>query len=82
MPYIKEEHRARHFIASTPGELNYDVTKLCHEYIISLGGISYKNINEVIGVLECAKLELYRVLAGPYEDEKKKENGHITELDK
>ena len=39
--------------------------------------ISYRNINELIGVLECAKLELYRRVASPYEDEKIQSNGDV-----
>ena len=31
----------------------------------------------LIGVLECAKLELYRRVAAPYEDDKIDENGDV-----
>jgi hypothetical protein len=34
-------------------------------------------VNEAIGVLECAKLELYRRVAAPYEDEKIAESGDV-----
>lgn len=64
-----------------PGKLNYTITRIIHEYI-ERHGLCYKVINEAIGVLECAKLELYRMIAAPYEDIKHKENGHISELDK
>jgi hypothetical protein len=40
---------------------------------------SYAKINEAVGVLECAKLELYRRLAGPYEDGKIAQNGDVKE---
>jgi len=30
-----------------------------------------------VGVLECAKMELYRRVAAPYEDKKKEENGDV-----
>jgi hypothetical protein len=83
MPYIKQEDRP--FLDQkltfnvigihSAGELNYCVTKLVDHYINAHGGVSYKNINEVIGVLECAKLELYRRIAAPYEDVKIVENG-------
>jgi hypothetical protein len=39
--------------------------------------VGYAEINEVVGVLECCKLELYRRLAAPYEDTKIKENGDV-----
>ena len=32
---------------------------------------------EVLGVLECVKLELYRRVAAPYEDKKCQENGDV-----
>jgi hypothetical protein len=83
MPYIKPEDREFFDDKLTfkvtgihsAGELNYCVTKLVDHYISVHGGVSYKNINEVIGVLECAKLELYRRIAAPYEDTKIIENG-------
>ena len=39
--------------------------------------VEYARINELIGVLECAKLELYRRIAVPYEDTKIAENGDV-----
>ena len=33
----------------------------------------------MVGVLECAKLELYRRMAAPYEDEKIEDNGDVYE---
>lgn len=78
MPYIKPEDRYG-VVPTTPGELNYHITKLCHEYLAP--GFNYAALNEVIGVLECAKLELYRMLAAPYEDRKRAENGPISEHD-
>jgi hypothetical protein len=44
---------------------------------LKTNGMSYQNINELIGVLECAKLELYRRVASPYEDEKIQSNGDV-----
>lgn len=62
--------------AQTPGELNYQITVLCDDYIQRYG-TSYGKLNEVIGVLECAKLELYRRMAAPYEDTKIEQNGDV-----
>lgn len=61
------------------GELNYFITKVVDEYIISHGK-NYQILNEVIGVLECAKLELYRRVVSPYEDEKIQLNGDVYEF--
>lgn len=68
-------------VALDSEELNYCITKVCHDWIVA-NGLNYKNLNTIIGVLECAKLELYRQIAAPYEREKHKVNGHISELDK
>ena len=87
MPYIKDEVGLREGISSgdlTPqnaGELNYLISWLCHRYL-SDKGLRYVNLNEVIGVLECAKIELYRQIAAPYERTKHKLNGAVSELDK
>ena len=59
-----------------PGELNYLITLLVNEYLYNKGK-SYTSINEVIGVLECSKLELYRRIASPYEDSKIQQNGDV-----
>jgi len=86
MPYIKPEIRSildqqiSNIITSikekdwTPGDLNYIITKICLSYI---NEPSYKNYNEVIGVLECVKQELYRRKVAPYEDKKRDENGEV-----
>ncbi len=59
-----------------PGELNYAITEMLINYL-NRKGVSYTNMNEVIGVLECAKLELYRRMTAPYEDTKIEENGDV-----
>ena len=60
---------------SNPGNLNYVITKLI---IAWLGGRpNYARYNEVIGVLECVKQELYRRKMAVYEDEKCRENGDV-----
>jgi hypothetical protein len=79
VPYIERKLRERvwdNYSVETPGELNYKITIDINEYL-QHHGVSYTKINEVIGVLECAKLELYRRIAAPYEDKKKEENGDV-----
>jgi len=89
MPYIKKEQRTmidvlleevRQYL-EVPGQLNYAITKLCHEYIRSRG-VSYTVLNEVHGALHCADAELYRSVTAPYEDKKIAENGPVSELDR
>lgn len=80
MPYITADARARLDAGGTPetaGELNYAITRLVDAYLIQQGEIRYAHLNEVIGVLECAKLELYRRVAAPYEDRKRGETGDV-----
>ena len=60
---------------NSPGTLNYIITKLVHWYLGD--NPNYERYNAAIGVLECAKLELYRRKVSPYEDEKIKENGDV-----
>jgi hypothetical protein len=55
------------------------ISSLLDEYLTE-NGRNYANINEVIGVLECAKLEIYRRVAAPYEDEKIDQNGDVFDV--
>ena len=96
MPYISKDDRDKiehvleplidfiydEKITAMPGSINYIITRICHAYIKGNGYFCYKGLNEVIGVLECCKLEYYRQIVAPYEDKKKEENGNISELDK
>jgi hypothetical protein len=80
MPYITADARARLEAGGEPettGELNYAITRLVDAYLVRKGNIRYANLNEVIGALECAKLELYRRVAAPYEDQKLAETGDV-----
>jgi hypothetical protein len=80
MPYIEPDARKRIDGGGAPetsGELNYAVTRLVDSYLVARGGLRYANLNEALGVLECAKLELYRRLAAPYEEAKKDETGDV-----
>ena len=90
MPYISMEKRETldHSITSLTycilahdegeraGMLNYTISSLLSG-LSKEEGVNYRNINCMIGVLECAKLELYRRLACPYEDEKMQSNGDV-----
>ncbi|MDX1646973.1 MAG: hypothetical protein R3304_07500 [Longimicrobiales bacterium] len=84
MPYIDPDARQRLADGDEPhnaGELNYAVTRLVDRYLELMaqeaGRLRYAHLNEAVGVLECAKLELYRRLAAPYEDGKISENGDV-----
>lgn len=87
MPYIKQEDREPlkpHIenlgnAIDSEGELNYVISMLLHAYMRKKG-IRYGNMNAVVGVLECAKMEFYRQVAAAYEDAKIFENGNIDDL--
>lgn len=85
MPYISKAERenlaaqslseAEH-VTLTPGQFNYIITQCCVGHLKDRG-LSYTALNEIVGALECAKLELYRRVAAPYEDKKCAENGDV-----
>ena len=82
MPYISQERRDPVLNGGiqpkdwTPGDLNFMITVAVNAYIAG-HNLSYTTINDVVGVLECAKLEAYRRLAAPYEDQKCADNGDV-----
>jgi hypothetical protein len=84
MPYIKPHTRAElkkiTYDPQNAGELNYELTSICDEYIRS-NGVCYQTFNDIIGALEGAKLEIYRRLVEGYEDQKIKENGDVYHPD-
>lgn len=85
MPYITPERREAILAGAKPqdpGELNYAITVLVDNYLKDKGEIRYAHLNEVIGAIDCAKLELYRRIAAPYEEKKIAENGDVYRSDK
>jgi hypothetical protein len=89
MPYIDPGRRKaiNVFLSETmgnvigPGELNYLISHAVHWYVMR-APMSYSMLNEALGVLEAAKLELYRTVIAPFEDQKRAENGSVTHLDR
>jgi hypothetical protein len=89
MPYIKRQKRKEldpliddlTNSLSSVGDYNYAITRLLHSYIV-YNGLCYSTLNNAMGVVECAKQELYRTVIAPYEDDKCEENGAISEFDK
>ena len=59
---------------NTEGNLNYIISKILSD--VYAHPLSYRNINDAVGMLECCKMELYRRLAF-YEDQKIVENGDV-----
>lgn len=91
MPYIPRIQRPRFDVFKTllktievpltAGELNYLISSLVHIWLQKKEKLGYAEMNEVMGVLECMKLEVYRQVISPYEDKKKMENGSVSALD-
>lgn len=84
MPYVNQEARASIDAGARPqdaGELNYAITRIVDAYLAAAaerdGRLRYTHLNEAVGVLECAKIELYRRVAAPYEDKKIAESGDV-----
>jgi hypothetical protein len=83
MPYIKQEQRKEiqplaeklAGLCDTPGKFNFAVSTMLLK-LLSFD-MSYDVLNGFIGVLECIKLELYRRVVSPYEDQKIGINGDI-----
>lgn len=90
MPYIEDDVKFELLdrMAETPGELNFVITAIIIGYITK-NGLSYQNINDVLGALDGASKEFYRRVAVPYENFKADVNGDVyspltagpTELD-
>lgn len=86
MPYIPQQQRfviqddlmveGLDWTPKNAGELNFLVSTFIANYIRTKG-LKYAVVNEMIGALECAKMELNRVIIGPYEDIKIAENGAV-----
>jgi len=90
MPYIKDRdvideklHPIVQYVAyeadqsKLAGELNYIITRLLKSAYFIPQDAKYVDYNEAIGILECAKLELFRAFVGPYEEKKRQENGDV-----
>jgi hypothetical protein len=90
MPYIKHDQRKaldpeidillRRLLpvgsyAPAPGDLNYVLSRIVWGVFQKFPG--YAVANMLVGMLDCVKLEFYRRLVVPYEEEKIKENGDL-----
>lgn len=88
MPYITKDLREKYRsiirildsnlidLLATTGELNFLITMVCKSYLEKKGE-SYSTYNDIIGVLECVKHELYDKRIRLYENKKEQQNGTI-----
>lgn len=83
MPYITQGARPAldplieplYEAIQTDGELNYVLTKVIDAWFAR--NPRYDGVKDCVAALECAKLEFYRRVAAPYEDEKCQANGDV-----
>jgi len=72
--HLADAFRALDDDANLAGNLNYVISK----FLLSLcPAPNYQRFNDIVGALECCKLELYRKRIAPYEDIKERENGPL-----
>jgi hypothetical protein len=90
MPYIptsEKEKVDRGLIAlnlselKDSGALNYAIHQIIAQFI-SENKESYQTYNDIIGALECAKMELYRRLISEYEEKKIAQNKDVKPYNK
>ncbi|SRR6266699_1441575 len=84
MPYITPEDRKwldyilKDFFGKVDleaGQFNYLISRMLDDQVLEQE--CYKRFNELVGMLECAKLEFYRRVIAPYEDMKREKNGDV-----
>ena len=94
MPYIKPIDRPDidspvsilSIHLKTWGELNYAITQVVHNFVLDKEDFHGEDINyEMLAMaamtFEMAKAEFIRTVVNPYEQKKREENGHISDLD-
>lgn len=88
MPYITPDEREsldllakiiHIYHLESPGQLNYIISEVAKDYLLT-HGVRYGVMNEVAGALECAKMEMYRRVAAPYEDDMATMNGDVWDI--
>jgi len=61
------------------GDLNYVICTIVNSFV-NLHGEKYHRYNDLIGVLECSKAEIYRRLISNYEDKAMIKSGEVFKL--
>jgi hypothetical protein len=87
MPHVNRDTRERvNIVYSGKGapqnsaELNYVISTVLRRYLQK--DMCYAKINDCLGALEGAKLEMYRLRAVPYENNAIERNGDIYQTTK
>ena len=79
MPYLDADAKklVEQFGPLDSGDLNYCITRLVCTYLLNKPKSNYCALNEVVGVLDCVKLELYDRIVRPYEYMKQMKHGDV-----
>ena len=79
MPYIPQSEKNKvdqDNLITNAGQFNYALNQVISIYI-EQNNFNYQTANDIIGAMECAKMEIYRRLVAPYEDKKILQNGDV-----
>ena len=66
---------------NSPGDLTYAITLLMHLEAQKKGPLRYSSLSAIRASAQDAADEFYRVVMGPHEDKKRRENGPVSSLD-
>jgi len=61
-----------------PGHLNYVIFTIVYRFL-RRKGVRYHRLNYLLGAIQCCWAEIYRRLAGPYEDKAIAKNGDVAD---
>lgn len=89
MPYVTNEKRliaddmvrSKDLYLLNDGDITYVITKIIHQHLENMGGLSYHNLNRCVGILQNTKDEFNRSVVAKYEDSKKELNGGVSKFD-
>ena len=79
MPYIPKSEKKKvdqDNLIVNAGQFNYALHQVIDIYF-KQNDFNYQSCNDIIGAMECAKMELYRRLLALYEDKKILQNGDV-----
>ena len=78
MPYIprSQKQQALDGEIKDAGSFNFLIHQLIDQYL-KQKGVSYQTYNDIVGALDCAKMELYRRKIADYEKGKILLNGDV-----
>jgi hypothetical protein len=66
--------------SSWMGDVNYVITRLLMQLVRTFGTIKYWQGVAILGTLEAVKIEVYRRVLSPYENEQARINGDVVEF--